>query len=59
MIKIISNRIDIFRSESFVVLSEQKVTLEKFVLTRVLFATAILTVALLSKIQLLKSLNEN
>ena len=50
-----SNQTDIFRLESFVGLSEQKVTLKKFVLTRVLFATAILTVAQLSKIQLLKS----
>ena len=40
--------------------SEQKVTVKIFVLTRVLFVTASLTIALLSKIkQLLKSWNDN
>ena len=45
----IQNHIDIFRSKVFVseFQSEQKVIVEIFVLTRVLFVTAILTIALL------------
>ena len=45
----IQNHIGIFRSKVFVSVfqSEQKVIVEIFVLTRVLFVTAILTIALL------------
>ena len=45
----IQNHIDIFRSKVFVSVfqSEQKVIVKIFVLTRVLFVTTILTIALL------------